>query len=148
MTATESPIPASLLALLKNQMTAEVFSAGSSSSRNAPQAPLAEELTTERLHVVEYFNHESNPAFSLARCRVPSGVTTEKHCLSVAEWYVVESGQGKMYLGDEEIVVGAGDTVQIPVGTAQNITNQGEEDLIFFSVCLPRFEWETYQSLE
>ncbi|MFT6437802.1 MAG: mannose-6-phosphate isomerase-like protein (cupin superfamily) [Candidatus Azotimanducaceae bacterium] len=148
MTTPESPIPASLLALLKDQMSAEVFSAGSSSSRNEPQAPLSEELTTERLHVVEYFNHERNPAFSLARCRVPSGVTTEKHSLSVAEWYVVESGQGKMYLGDEEIAVGAGDTVQIPVGTAQNITNHGAEDLIFFSICLPRFEWETYQSLE
>jgi len=125
-----------------------MLSAGSSSSKNKPQEPLSEELTTERLHVVEYLNHEQNPAFSLARCRVPQGVTTEKHSLMVAEWYVVESGQGLMFLGDEEFKVSAGDTVQIPVGTAQNITNDGGEDLVFFSVCMPRFEWETYQSLE
>jgi mannose-6-phosphate isomerase-like protein (cupin superfamily) len=53
-----------------------------------------------------------------------------------------------MFLGDSEIQVNAGDTVQIPVGTPQNITNDGHDDLVFFSVCMPRFEWETYQSLE
>ncbi len=148
MTVTENVLPDALLAYLKNSMTAEVFTAGSSSSRNEPQAPLSEELTTERLHVIEYLNHQSNPAFSLARCRVPQGVTTEKHSLTVAEWYVVEQGQGLMLLGDREIEVSAGDTVQIPVGTPQNTINHGDEDLVFFSVCMPRFEWETYRSLE
>ncbi len=148
MTVTENVLPDALLAYLKNNMTAKVFAAGSSSSRNKPQAPLSEELTTERLHVIEYLNHQSNPAFSLARCRVPQGVTTEKHSLTVAEWYVVEQGQGLMLLGDREIEVSAGDTVQIPVGTPQNIINHGDEDLVFFSVCMPRFEWETYRSLE
>ena len=148
MTKTESMLPATLLAFLKDTMTPEVFVAGSSSSKNEPQDPMSEELTTERLHVIEYFNHESNPAFSLARCRVPVGVTTEKHSLTVAEWYVVESGQGLMFLDDQEIQVNAGDTVQIPVGTPQNIYSNGFEELVFFSLCMPRFEWETYQSLE
>ncbi len=148
MAITENKFADTLLALLENEMTSDVFLGGSSSSRNAPQTPLSEEFTSERLHVVEYFNHEDNPAFSLARCRVPAGVTTEKHSLTVAEWYVVESGQGMMFLGDKAIQVKAGDTVQIPVGTPQNITNNGADDLVFFSVCMPRFEWETYQSLE
>jgi len=148
VTETTDTLSASLLALLKNNMTAQLLPGGSSGSRNVPQEPLAEELTSERLHVVEYFNHEQTPAFSLARCRVPVGVTTEKHNLTVAEWYVVESGQGLMYLGQAEFEVKGGDTVQIPVGTAQHITNNGAEDLVFFSVCMPRFEWDTYQSLE
>ena len=148
MALTDNMFADTLLALLKKEMTSQVFSAGSSSSRNEPQAPLLEELTSERLHVTEYLNHQSNPAFSLARCRVPQGITTEKHRLTVAEWYVVESGQGLMFLGDSEIQVNAGDTIQIPVGTPQNINNDGHEDLVFFSVCMPRFEWETYQSLE
>jgi mannose-6-phosphate isomerase-like protein (cupin superfamily) len=85
---------------------------------------------------------------SLARCRVAPGVTTALHALTVREWYVIESGVGRMRLGDEEYRVRAGDTVAIPAGCPQQIANIGADDLLFLCVCVPRFTPECYTALE
>ena len=55
--------------------------------------------TTERCYITEYLNDASTPDVSVARCRVEPGVTTELHALDVLEWYVIESGRGRMYIG-------------------------------------------------
>ena len=63
-----------------------------SSSSAKPQNDIPEHYFGERLYAAEYINDETVPDFSLARCRVEPGVTTQLHSLSVDEWYVVESG--------------------------------------------------------
>ncbi|MBT8099945.1 MAG: cupin domain-containing protein [Gammaproteobacteria bacterium] len=109
----------------------------------------SEVLTTERCYIRELLNDPSLPEASLARTRVMPGVTTELHALSVLEWYVIESGQGLMRVGDAApYPVGPGDSIEIPAGIDQQITNVGDGDLLFLCVCVPRFEALKYLSRE
>lgn len=111
--------------------------------------PSPEVLTAERCYLREYLNKADLPDVSVAGARVAPGVTTERHALSVLEWYVIESGRGLMKLGDREpFTVGPGDTVEIAPGSAQQISNTGDTDLLFFCVCVPRFTPECYSSRE
>lgn len=111
--------------------------------------PLREVWTVERCYIAEVYNSAVRPEVSLARARVEPGVTTQLHQLSVHEWYVIQSGQGRMRIGDEApISVGPGDTVTIPKHTPQQITNTGKDDLLFLCVCVPKFSQECYTSLE
>jgi mannose-6-phosphate isomerase-like protein (cupin superfamily) len=105
--------------------------------------------TTERCFISEIINDDDWPAFSLARCRVEAGVTTQLHALSVLEFYVVEQGRGRMRVGDETpFDIGPGDTVTIPKHTAQSVANTGNSDLVFLCLCAPRFSQDCYTSLE
>ena len=112
-------------------------------------ASTIEVRTGERCYITEFINEPGTPEVSVARCRVEPGVTTQLHNLSVIEWYVVESGHGEMRLGeDPPRRLGPGDTVMIPEGVAQQITNSGSDDLVFLCVCVPRFTPDCYVSLE
>ncbi len=111
--------------------------------------PGAEFWSDERCYITELLNHASQPEVSVARTRVEPGITTQLHALSVSEWYIVESGEGLMRVGDEPaFAVAPGDTVSIPRNVAQQITNSGKDDLTFLCVCAPRFSQECYTSLE
>ena len=110
--------------------------------------PASEIFTPERCFIVEIWNDNANPSVSIARSRVAPGVTTQLHSLDVDERYLMFSGMGEMQVGDLATSVGAGDVVVIPKGTPQRITNTGEEDLVFYCVCCPRFEPQSYQALE
>ena len=108
-----------------------------------------ERWTDERCWISELVNDGAWPEFSIARCRVEPGVTTQLHALSVHEVYVLERGEGRMHVGDEPpFAVAPGDVVTIPKHAAQCIHNTGAEDLVFSCVCTPRFSQECYTSLE
>ena len=108
-----------------------------------------EAWTSERCFITELVNDAAWAAFSLARCRVEPGVTTELHTLSVLEFYIIEHGQGRMRVGDEPpFDVGPGDTVTIPQQAPQRIANTGNDDLVFLCLCTPRFLPDCYTSLE
>lgn len=105
--------------------------------------------TSERCFIAELLNNEQTSEVSVARARVEPGVSTALHSVSVAEWYVIESGTGLVTVGKETSRrVAAGDAVAIPKGLAQNICNDGDCDLIFLCVCAPRFSEDCYTSLE
>ena len=105
--------------------------------------------TSERCYISEIINDDAWPSFSLARCRVEPGLTTQLHALSVLEFYVVERGRGLMRVGDDApFDIGPGDTVAIAQHTPQNVTNTGDTDLVFFCLCTPRFLPDCYTSLE
>ena len=109
----------------------------------------AEFRTQERVLITERLNNPAIPRISLADTRVEPGVTTELHRLSVDEWYVIQKGTGLMEVGGgEPFEVGPGDTVVIPAGVSQRITNSGDDDLRFQCVCMPRFTADSYQSME
>ena len=119
-------------------MTEPVFKAGGDE----------EFWTSERCYIRERINIESIPDFSLADSRVEPGVVTELHSLSVREWYFIEQGSGLMEVGGgPQIEVAPGDTVEIPAGVSQRITNTGEVDLLLQCVCLPRYTPDCYESL-
>ena len=108
-----------------------------------------ERWTSERCWISELVNDAAWPEFSIARCRVEPGETTELHALSVHEVYVLERGEGLMRVGDAPpFPVAPGDAVTIPKHAAQSIRNTGDSDLVFVCVCAPRFSQECYTPLE
>jgi mannose-6-phosphate isomerase-like protein (cupin superfamily) len=114
-----------------------------------PNKDSREILTRERCYIRELLNDRAVPQASLAATRVPPGVTTERHRLSVAEWYIIETGEGLMEVGDgNTFAVGPGDVVAISPHEPQRITNTGIADLEFLCLCLPAFRPECYESLE
>ena len=54
-----------------------------------------------------------------------------------------------MRVGDDApFEVAVRDCVQIPAGAAQQITNPGDDDLVFLCICMPRFQASAYRPLE
>jgi len=108
-----------------------------------------ERWISERIFVRETMNHPELAAVSLAQCRVPVGVTTQLHSLSIDEIYIIRSGSGMMEKnGGSPYAVSPGDCIYIPAGAAQRIRNSGDTDLIFDTLCMPRFDFGAYTDLE
>lgn len=110
----------------------------------------AEFHTGEGCFILELSNTPGDPECSIARARVPPGVTTKWHRLrGIVERYVILDGSGLMEAGDlPACEVNAGDVVLIPASTPQRITNTGGRDLLFLAVCTPRFKTEAYEDME
>jgi len=105
---------------------------------------------SEGCFIAEWSNTPEDPAVSIARARVPPGVTTRWHRLrGTTERYVILEGRGRAYVGDREPQdVLPGDVVRIAPACRQRIANTGERDLIFLAICTPRFVQEAYEELE
>ena len=118
------------------------------SVKRAAQA--AEVLNAERCWITESWNEFRDPAVSIARARVEPGVTTQRHRLKgISERYLIAVGHGLVKVGDLPATpVSPGDVVFIPEGAAQNITNDGDVDLVFYCICVPRFHPDAYETLE
>lgn len=110
----------------------------------------AEFYTPERCFINELSNSDADPEVSVARARVPAGVTTRWHRLNgTTERYVLLSGCGQAEVGSLPAQdVGPGDVVLIPPGCRQRIANPGTEDLIFLAICTPRFRPEAYEDVD
>jgi len=104
----------------------------------------------EGCRILEVWNQALDPELSVARARVPPGVTTRLHRLAgTVERYLILSGQGLMALPDGNTwAVGPGDLIHIPANVPQRITNGGTEDLVFLALCTPRFEPGCYEDLD
>ena len=102
----------------------------------------------EGCFILELSNSSDDEVCSIARARVPTGTTTQPHKLAdTVERYVIVQGQGIVSVaGESPEPVAALDVVIIPEGVRQSITNTGKEDLVFLSVCTPRFKQENYQT--
>lgn len=73
---------------------------------------------------------------------------TEWHELrDTDERYVIVSGYGLMEMGGlPSADLKPGDVIRIPATTPQRVTNTGQDDLIFYCVCTPRFRPNCYVS--
>ena len=107
-------------------------------------------LTPERCYIVETWRSKDDGLLTVARARVEPGMTTEWHALEgVTERYLISEGKGRMEVGDlPSTEVAPGDTVFIPAGLRQRITNDGAQDLVFYCICTPPFHPDCYRSLE
>ena len=115
-----------------------------------PFNPNAEYYTEERCWINELSNSEADPDLSIAQARVAPGVTTRWHrVIRTVERYVIQSGEGRVEVGDlPPQIVGPGDVVIIPAGERQRIANVGAEDLVFFAICTPRFWVGAYEDMD
>jgi mannose-6-phosphate isomerase-like protein (cupin superfamily) len=106
--------------------------------------------TQERCHIAEWSNSADDPELSIARARVPPGVTTRWHrVVGTVERYVILGGHGRMEVdGLPATDVGPGDVVIIPAGCRQRIANAGTDDLLFLAICTPRFRPEDYEDTD
>ncbi|MCH8531999.1 MAG: cupin domain-containing protein [Saccharospirillum sp.] len=104
----------------------------------------------EGCYIIEYSNSDADPDVSIARALVKPGQTTRWHHLTeTTERYVITEGRGVVEVGDlEPTEVGPGDTVIIPPGCRQRITNNGSTDLVFLAICSPRFLPSCYEDID
>ena len=111
--------------------------------------PDAEYPIPEGCFILELSNSPEDPGLSIARARVPPGVTTRWHRLrNTAERYVILEGKGRAEVGGlAPQEVGPGDVVLIPPSVRQRIANTGPGDLLFLAICTPRFTQEAYEAL-
>lgn len=70
----------------------------------------------------------------LAHASVTSGNRLIGHMDPMEEIYVIQSGRGRMQIGDQVCEVEPGDAIHIPVGHFHELTNTGEEVLILLVV--------------
>jgi len=112
--------------------------------------PQGEYYTPEGCYINELSNSDADSEASIARARVPFGVTTRWHRLAaISERYVILSGQGRVQVGDlPPQNVAPGDVVLIPAGCRQRITNIANEDLVFLAICTPRYRQEAYEDID
>ena len=112
--------------------------------------PAKEFYAPEGCFILELSNTPDDPAVSIARARVPQGVTTKRHRLrGTAERYIILEGVGRVEVGNlPPQEVRPGDCVLVPPLRLQRIANIGEGDLIFLAICSPRFTPEVYEDME
>lgn len=78
---------------------------------------------------------------SLAEARLPPGASTTPHYHPQAEEiYYILSGQGEMRIDREHHAVGPGDAIAIEPGRIHQITNTGDQTLVFLCCCAPAYE--------
>ena len=105
---------------------------------------------SEGCFITEWLNTPDDPAVSIARARVPPGVTTRWHRLTgITERYVILEGAGRVYVGTNPPQdVGPGDVVRIAPACPQRIANTATGELVFLAVCTPRFVPQAYEEIE
>ena len=95
--------------------------------------PGAEVPIEEGCFITELSNSAADPEVSIARARVPPGVTTRWHRVKdTVERYVILEGKGRVEVGTRTPEdVGPGDVVLIPSAAPQRITEyrRGRPDL-------------------
>lgn len=102
----------------------------------------------EGCFIEEWHNNELDQDCSIARVRVVARTATKLHALQdTTERYVILSGQGKVWVNQQQRLVGEGDVVVIPAGASQKIENLKSQDLIFLAICQPRFQAHNYYEL-
>jgi mannose-6-phosphate isomerase len=65
--------------------------------------------------------------------RADKRLSYQRHARRSEHWYVV-SGGGVVTIDDRERRVGIGSSVDIPLGAAHRVANDGDDDLVFVEV--------------
>jgi mannose-6-phosphate isomerase len=65
--------------------------------------------------------------------RAGARLSYQRHARRSEHWFVV-TGTGVVVLDDDELTVGAGSAIDVPVGVAHRVHNTGDDDLVFIEV--------------
>lgn len=78
------------------------------------------------------------PNHSLAYIVIPSGKSSTPHYHKISqETYFILEGEGQMSVDQEEFVIRPGQACYIEPEEIHQISNQGENDLVFLAICVP-----------
>ena len=84
---------------------------------------------------------------SLAQIQIPPGKSSSLHYHKESEeTYFILEGQGAMNLDGKTFVINPGQAILIQPGEIHQISNQGDSELNFLSVCVPA--WVSEDSFE
>jgi mannose-6-phosphate isomerase-like protein (cupin superfamily) len=83
---------------------------------------------------------DEGDGFKVKRIEVLAGkrLSYQKHAQRAEHWVVV-SGTAKVTLDDKEIMVLAGEAIDIEIGSAHRVENPGEDLLVFIEVQRGRY---------
>ncbi len=70
----------------------------------------------------------------LAHASLPSGKRLLGHVDPMEEIYIIQTGQGKIQVGNEVLGVGPGDAILIPIGEFHELTNTSKEEMTILVV--------------
>jgi len=78
---------------------------------------------------------DEGAGYKVKRIEVLPGkrLSYQRHARRAEHWMVV-SGTGKVTLDGREVIIPAGETVDVAVGTAHRIENPGAETLVFIEI--------------
>ena len=78
---------------------------------------------------------DEGDTFKVKRIEVLPGkrLSYQKHAQRAEHWVVVE-GTAKVTLDDRDIIVHAGEAIDIPIASAHRVENPGDELLVFIEV--------------
>jgi mannose-6-phosphate isomerase-like protein (cupin superfamily) len=78
---------------------------------------------------------DEGTGYKVKRIEVLPGkrLSYQKHAQRAEHWMVVV-GMARMTLEEQTLMLGPGDTIDIPIGAAHRIENAGEEQLIFIEI--------------
>ena len=80
---------------------------------------------------------------SLAKVTIhPGNSVLEHYHKKTEELYHIINGKGTMYIEDEKLIIGAGETVVILPGQKHKIRNHTDTDLVMLVMCAPGYEDE------
>ncbi len=89
-----------------------------------------------------------NIRYSIAHAKVKPGETTFAHKLKSSEVYFILQGEGIMRIDDEKEQVFTGYAIYISPNSTQQITNTGQDELIFLCIVDPPWKAEDEEVLE
>jgi mannose-6-phosphate isomerase-like protein (cupin superfamily) len=80
---------------------------------------------------------EEGPNYKVKRIEVLPGkrLSYQKHSKRSEHWFLIQ-GTGRVTLNDDDIVIGAGQAIDVAVGTAHRVENIGKDILTFIEVQL------------
>ena len=78
---------------------------------------------------------DEGDGFKVKRIEVLAGkrLSYQKHAQRAEHWVVVQ-GTAKVTLDDQDVIVEAGQSIDIAVGSAHRVENPGEDTLVFIEV--------------
>jgi mannose-6-phosphate isomerase-like protein (cupin superfamily) len=116
-----------------------------------PYAAVPAYITKDRSEIRELMHPavQGNQKQSLAEATIPPGTRTLLHRhLVTEEIYHITAGEGLMTLGAARFMVGVGDTIGIPPGTAHCIEASSKGALALLCCCSPAYSDADTEILE
>lgn len=100
--------------------------------------------TEDNKHIAEHFGKatDGNPNLSIAHMIAPAGWSEPFQTPEFEEYTLVVKGKKQIIVGDETIILNAGESIKINKNVRVQYSNPFEKACEYVSVCTPAFDME------